>query len=150
MPASKIDIYAEQGVNQFIWLEYYYKKGPQIDLSNFTAEMQVRRSIKDNGVLIFASSGGLTGGGITGEFIVGSTAMPGIPGLGGISLNVSFTGAVGYTGGISIKIDRNTMDNIPSGKHVYDLKLINNLNQSMRFIEGLFEVPAQVTRNNNV
>jgi hypothetical protein len=150
MPASKIDIYAEQGVSQYIWLEYYYKNGPHIDLSNFTGQMQVRRSKRDTGVLIFLSSYGLTGGGITGEFIAGSTLNPGVAGIGGISLNVSFTGGVGFTGGIGIRIDRTTMDNIPGGKHVYDLKLINNINQSMRFIEGVFEVPAQVTRANNV
>jgi hypothetical protein len=148
MPAIKNDIYAEQGANQVIYLEYYYKNGPYIDLSNFTAEMQVRRSVKDTGILIFASTAGLTGGGITGEFIMGSTLTPGIPGIGGISLNVSITGGVGYTGGIKISLDRPTMDNIPGGNHVYDLKLINNLNQSMRFMEGVFVVPRQVTRNN--
>lgn len=148
MPAVKYNIYAEQGADQVIWLEYYYKNGPRIDISNFTAEMQVRRSVKDSGVLIFVSTSGLTGGGLTGEFIAGSTMSPGIPGLGGISMNVSLTGGVGFTGGIRIKIDRPTMDNIPHGKHVYDLKLINNLNQSMRFTEGTFEVPPQVTRTN--
>jgi len=147
MPAIKNDIYAEQGANQVIYLEYYYKNGPYIDLSNFTGEMQVRRSVKDNGVLLFASTSGLTGGGITGEFIIGSTSAPGIPGIGGISLNVSITGGVGYTGGLKISIDRTTMDNIPSGNHVYDLKLINNINQAMRFMEGVFVVPRQVTRS---
>jgi hypothetical protein len=147
MPAVKYNIYAEQGADQVIWLEYYYKNGPRIDISNFTAEMQVRRSFRDTGVLMFASTSGLTGGGITGDFIIGSTMSSGVPGIGGISMNVSLTGGVGFTGGIRIKLDRMTMDNMPAGKHVYDLKLINNLNQAMRFTEGTFEVPAQVTRS---
>jgi hypothetical protein len=79
MPAIKNDIYAEQGANQVIYLEYYYKNGPYIDLYIFTAEMQVRRSVIDTGILIIASTAGLTGGGITGEFIMGSTLTPGIP-----------------------------------------------------------------------
>jgi hypothetical protein len=149
MPAVKLDLYTEQGADQIIWFEYFYKDGPHIDLTNFTGELQVRRSIKDNGVLIYLSNYGLTGGGISAEFIVGSTATPGIPGIGGISMNASVTGG-SYTGGILMKIDRTTMDNIPGGKHVYDFKLINNLNQAMRFTEGVFTVSPQVTRVNNV
>lgn len=142
MPASRYDIYAEQGTTFKLHLDYKYQGGTGIDLSNFTGAMQVRRSTKDDGVLLFFTHIGLTGGGVTGEFLSGY----GIAGIGGISFNTSVSGGTGYTGGILIRADANTMKNIPNGKHFYDFELINSLGEVQRLIEGTFEVSREVTR----
>jgi hypothetical protein len=142
MPASRYDIYAEQGTTFKLHLHYKYSGGTGIDLSNFTGAMQVRRSSKDDKVILFLTNGGITGGGITGEFSIGS----GIAGVGGISFNTSLSGGTGYTGGIFIKADATTMKNAPYGKHFYDLELTNTLGEVIRPIEGTFEVSREITR----
>ena len=142
MPASRYDIYAEQGSTFKLHLHYKYSGGTGIDLSNFTGAMQVRRSSKDDQVILFFTNNGLTGGGITGEFSIGS----GIAGVGGISFNTSISGGTGYTGGIFIKADATSMKNAPYGKHFYDLELTNTLGEVTRLIEGTFEVSREITR----
>ena len=52
MPASRYDIYAEQGSTFKLHLDYKYKGGTGIDLTNFSGSMQVRRSEKDPEVAI--------------------------------------------------------------------------------------------------
>ena len=142
MPASRYDIYAEQGSTFKLHLHYKYSGGTGIDLSNFTGAMQVRRSSKDDQVILFFSNNGVTGGGITGEFNIGS----GIAGIGGISFNTSISGGTGYTGGIFIRADATTMKNTPYGKHFYDLELRNSLGEVQRLIEGSFEISREITR----
>lgn len=142
MPASRYDIYAEQGTTFKLHLDYKYQGGTGIDLSNFSGEMQVRRSSKDNSMILFLTDDGITGGGITGEFSLGG----GVAGIGGISFNTSVVGVTGYTGGILIRIDSNTMKNVPSGKHFYDFEMTNTLGEVMRLIEGSFEVSREITR----
>ena len=142
MPASRYDIYAEQGSTFKLHLHYKYSGGTGIDLSNFTGAMQVRRSSKDDQVILFFSNNGVTGGGITSEFEIGS----GIAGIGGISFNTSISGGTGYTGGIFIRADATTMKNTPYGKHFYDLELTNSLGEVQRLIEGSFEISREITR----
>lgn len=143
MPASRYDIYAEQGATFKIHLHYKYSGGTGIDLSNFTGELQVRKSAKDEKVLLFLSNNGVTGGGITGEFTPG---LDGITGVGGISFNTSIPGNTGYTGGILIRIDATTMKNAPVGRHFYDLELTNTVGEVQRLIEGSFEISREITR----
>jgi hypothetical protein len=135
-------MYAEQGTTFKLHLDYKYKGGTGIDLSNFTGEIQVRRSSKDSGLLLFLSSSGVTGGGITGEF----SNSDGVSGVGGISFNTAIDGSSGYTGGILLKVDSNTMKNVPYGKHFYDFELTNSLGEVQRLIEGSFEVSREITR----
>ena len=143
MPASRYDIYAEQGSTFKLHLDYKYKGGTGIDLSNFTGGMQVRRSEKDAQAVLFLSHLGVTGGGNTGEFTIGTD---GIAGVGGISFNTSTTGATGYTGGIMFRIDNTTMKNVPAGKHFYDFEITNSIGETYRLIEGSFEVSREITR----
>lgn len=143
MPASRYDIYSEQGTTFKLHLDYKYKGGTGIDLTNFTGELQVRKSSKDNAAVLFLSNYGVTGGGITGEFTPGSN---GIAGVGGISFNTSVDGTSGYTGGILLRVDATTMKTVPMGKHFYDLELTNSLGEVMRLIEGSFEVSREITR----
>lgn len=144
MPASRYDIYAEQGTTFKLHLQYNYSGGTGIDLSSFNADLQVRKSLSDNKTLLYLTNYGVTGGGITGLFTPGTD---GIAGIGGISFNTSIDGSnVGATGGILLKIDSNTMKNVPAGKHFYSLELKNNVDEIFRLIEGVFEVPREITR----
>jgi len=144
MAASRYDIYAEQGSTLKLHLWYKYSGGTGINLANFRGEMQVRRSSKDPNVLLYFTNNGVTGGGITGDFSPGTTQ--GVGGVGGISFNTDIYGNSGFTGGIYIRADATTMKNLPYGKHFYDLELTSPVNEVMRFIEGSFEVPREITR----
>lgn len=144
MPASRYDIYAEQGTTFKLHLQYKYSGGTGIDLSAFKADLQVRKSLTDDKVLLYLTNFGVTGGGITGLFTPGTN---GIAGIGGISFNTAIDGSTsGATGGILLKIDSNTMKNVPAGKHFYSLELTNSMDEVFRLIEGVFEVPREITR----
>ena len=68
MTASRYDIQAEQGSTFKLHLQYKYAGGTGIDLSNFKGAMQVRRSSKEEDVVLYLTNSGVTGGGITGIF----------------------------------------------------------------------------------
>jgi hypothetical protein len=142
MPASRYDIRAEQGATFKLHFHYKFSGGTGIDLSTFTGRMQVRRSSRDPQVLLFLTENGVTGGGITGEFDIGG----GIAGVGGISFNTSIYGTSGFTGGIFLRVDADTMTNAPAGKHFYDLELKNSVGEVMRFVEGSFDISREITR----
>lgn len=143
MPASRYDIKAEQGATFKLHFHYKFSGGTGIDIGNFTGRMQVRRSYKDPNVILFLTESGVTGGGITGEFDPG---IDGIAGIGGISFNTSISGTTGFTGGIFLRVDADTMSNVPYGKHFYDLELKNSIGEVMRFVEGSFDVSREITR----
>ena len=145
MPASKYDIYAEQGSTLKLYLQYKTKAGVPIDLSGYTGEMQVRRSISDPKVLLHITNNGVTGGGSTGEFTLDTD---GVAGIGGVLWQVGTTGASGSTGSILIRVDSQTMSQVPHGKHFYDFKVSNTIGEVQRLIEGMFEVNQQVSRPN--
>ncbi len=142
MPASRYDIQAEQGATFKLHFHYKFSGGTGIDIGNFTGRMQVRRSYKDPNVILFLTQNGVTGGGVTGEFDIGG----GIAGVGGISFNTSIAGTPGFTGGIFLRVDADTMTNVPAGKHFYDLELRNTVGEVMRFVEGSFDVSREITR----
>jgi hypothetical protein len=143
MPASKYDIIADQGSTFKLHLHYKTKAGVGINLSGFSGEMQVRRSITDPQAVLKITSSGVWSGGDTGEFTVSSG---GVTGVGGISFGVGVTGASGVTGGILISISDETMSYVPDGKHFYDFKITNTIGETQRLLEGAFEVSPQVTR----
>ena len=143
MPASRYDIKAEQGATFKLHFHYKFSGGTGIDIGNFTGRMQVRRSYKDPNVILFLTQNGVTGGGVTGEFDPG---IDGIAGSGGISFNTSISGTPGFTGGIFLRVDADTMSNVPYGKHFYDLELKNSVGEVMRFVEGSFDVSREITR----
>lgn len=143
MPASRYDIQAEQGATFKLHFFYKFSGGTGIDIGNFTGRMQVRRSYKDPNVILFLTENGVTGGGTTGEFTPG---LGGIAGIGGISFNTSISGSTPFTGGIFLRVDADTMSNVPYGKHFYDLELKNSIGEVMRFVEGSFDVSREITR----
>jgi len=150
MTSAKHDIKVDRGSSFKLFLEYQTSGSTGIDLDGFTAEMQVRRNTKASSILLHFRGNtferGLTGGGSTGEYTLGST-FEGIAGTGGIFLNASSTGSTaGTTGGIFISADNTTMENVPSGKHFYDLELTETDGTVTRIVEGRFDVSADVTR----
>ena len=142
MAASRYDIKAEQGTTFKLHLQYS-TEGDGINLDGLTARMQVRRSYKNPKILLQLDTNGVTGGGSTGEFLLGG----GVFGTGGIILNASTLGVTGTTGGIYISINHLTMSNVPEGRHLYDLEILNTYGEVQRLIEGMFDVPAEITRS---
>ena len=145
MPSSNYDISVDQGSTLRLFVEYQTIGSTGIDLNSYSASMQVRRTYNDTDILLFMTgttlAGGVTGGGSTGEFVLGS----GVSGTGGVLLNRSSTGGSGYTGGIYIDADATTMANIPAGRHLYDLEL--DLDGVItKILKGRFEVHPEITR----
>ena len=142
MPASRYDIYAEQGTTFKLHLLYKHSGGTGIDLSGYNGALQVRRSVSDDKAILYLTNNGVTGGGVTGEFLIG---LNGIRGIGGISFNTAIDGT-GQTGGILMRVDHTTMKNAIPGKHFYDFELQNTVNEVNRLTEGTFEISRNVTR----
>ena len=148
MPAGEHDMFTEQGTSYTLGLTYKDSADAVIDLTTYTARMQVRRSVSDTQALLFLTgntySASLTGGGFTAEFsTTGDTS--GVVGTGGIQVNTSSTGGTGTTGGIYISIDSATMANVPSGKHKYDIEIVAGTTVT-KLLKGTFEVDAEVTK----
>ena len=140
--SANYDIPAEQGSDFSLHIRYLDENGNPIDLTNYAAKMQVRRSYEMDGVLaVFTSSpfGVTVGntGGISGGYV------------GGITMNCSTAGATGFTGGIFLTVTGSGMDNMPIGKFVYDLQILGTTGATgaaTRLIEGRFDCSASVTR----
>ena len=146
MPAGKYDIIAEQGASFKIHFDYLYAGdgGTGIDLSNFTCDMQVRKSPLDEKILMHLSISGLTYGGTTGFYQPG--VITGISGVGGIELNRDAFG-LPSDGGILITANNAVMTNLPPGRHFYDIELTDTVSTNViRLLEGNFEISKEVTR----
>jgi len=147
------DIFTDQGATFTLHLDYQDNNGIGLTLDEYSARMQVRRSAEDPDMLLWITgstadystglptNGGVTGGGTTGEF----TGTGGVAGTGYINMDVSVSGATGHTGGILITVDADTMSNVPSGRHMYDLEIYSGESVT-KLIKGRFEVEAEVTR----
>lgn len=143
MAAGVYNILAEQGTSFSLHLRYSDCAGNYVDLSDYNARMQVRRSSNSDNILLFITDTGVTGGGTTGEFSIGG----GVLGTGGISKNSPISGAGSLTGGLLIEIDPTTMSNCPHGNHFYDLEIVDiNTGAVVRLIEGRFTVDREITR----
>ena len=135
MPARH-DITANQGETLNLHLSYTDSNDSVIDLSSYTAELQVRRTHYSSDKLLHLTGttsgfGGATAG------ITGAT--------GGIYLNRNAGNTGGETGGILIVAGATGTSLVPGGKHLYDLE-INSNGTVTRLIEGRFECPSEVTR----
>jgi len=151
--AGQYDIVTDQGSNFTIHLAYQDDNGVGLTLDSWDARMQVRRSATDQQLILWitgstvdndtgdAWSTAVTGGGSTGEF--GITG--GVTGDGYLKIGVSSSGATGFTGGILINVQADTMANVPHGKHWYDLEIYNGTTVH-KLIRGRFEVEPEITR----
>lgn len=88
-----------------------------VDLSGYSARLQVRAAHYSSDYIVSLSSGS----------------------IGGITLG-------GSAGTIDILIDADTTANFPNGNHVYDLEIISPSEYVDRIIEGSFAVTPEVTR----
>ena len=119
---SNYDIKFYQGDTYKLDFSYTTNANVGINLSNYTGNMQLRRSAYSSTLLAElneAYPSGAFGRGSTGSDFVSGSGITG--GTGGLVLNYS-----GVTGDIHIEIDSTTSGNIPSGKHTYDLQLVND------------------------
>ena len=148
MSAGRYDINAEQGVTFRLHLLYKDMNDTPVDLQNYVGRLHVRKSPDDDQVVLIVDERGVTGGGLTGEFLAsGSSAdFTGVAGSGGVSFNTSLTGAPGVIGGILIDVDSNTMSNVPKGNHSYDFELVAGDSTVQRLISGRFAVDREITR----
>ena len=150
MSAANYDIQVDQGSTFIFNVSYLDTSESVVDLTEYSASMQVRISIFTDKILVSVtgntSGGSVLGGGSTGYFITGTGSNT--IGSGGIYLNASTGGVTGSgsnTGGIYITIDATTMKNVPRGQHFYDLELTNG-SEVTRILEGRFEVGSEITR----
>lgn len=145
MPARH-DITSNQGETLNLHLLYTDSVDASIDLGNYSAEFQVRRSALDGDKLLhlYGSSGGLNYGATAGSTGAGDTSV-GISGGLWLSRNAGNTGD--ETGGIYIFAGATATSLIPSGKHLYDLELRYIPDGTVtRLMEGRFYCPSEVTR----
>jgi hypothetical protein len=125
---AKYDLSINKDSNFNFWIQYLTDGNTAVNLSPYTAQMQIKRYKGEDYPLVFVSTNGLTYG-YTGGFTTG------IAGIGGISLNTNYDNT-SLTGGINIKFDYNTTDSLPIGKYFYDLKLLIGTTYAQRLIEG--------------
>jgi len=151
MASAQYDIYAKQDETLNFHVEYYDTNGNAIDLAGYTARFQVRQNIASQYKLLDATVGGVTGGGLTGEYLEGITmkggltwTSPGVAGTGGIYLNRGETGSV-FTGGIRLNIDYTTMGKVPLGTWVYGFDLVQGATVN-ELLTGRFVVSDKVVR----
>jgi hypothetical protein len=142
MAAGRYDISTDQGATFKLHLRYKDSNSDNVDLTNFDARLQVRRSAEDDQMILWIYEGGVTGPGSTGEFV----ASGGVAGTGGMTMNMSATGGTGHTGGILIEVDADTMSTVPAGNHFYDLELVGSTGTVVRMIQGRFSVDREITR----
>jgi hypothetical protein len=134
---AKYDLSINKGSNFDLWLQYLTDGNTGVNLSPYTAEMQVKRFRGADYPVLFASTSGITYG-YTGGYTTG------IAGVGGVYLNTNYNGS-GITGGIKISIDYTSTDSIPIGKYFYDLKLVIGTTYSQRLVEGRITVEGDVS-----
>lgn len=117
---SNYDIYLYKGNTFKLEFSYTDNLNRGIDLSNYEAKMQIRRSRYDDvlvGELTENYPQGCFGRGLSGDFTSGN----GVTGYtGGLILNYN-----GITGNVYIEIDPETSYAIPVSKNSYDLQLYN-------------------------
>jgi len=134
MSAGKYNIKAEQGIDFSLTMHYEDGSGSAIDLTTYSAKMQVRRSHDDSAILLK-----LTSAGSDDE----STDTNGHIELDGGTDAANSTDNVGK---LVLTISDGIMSTIPAGKHVYDLEITDSSGTRTRLLEGRFEVSREVTR----
>lgn len=118
MPAGSYNIVCDQGATFGLSLTYEDATGAVINLTNYTARMQVRA--KTNSPTTILSLTSAAGGGIT---------------LGGAA------------GTIVISISATSTAALDPGDYVYDLELVHTSTSAVtRLIQGRFRVSGEVTR----
>jgi len=133
---SNYDIYVYRGNTYKLDFCYTDNNNIGIDLSNYEARMQIRKTPDSPYLLAEVTENyptGSFGRGLSGDFVSGSGTTGN---TGGLVLNY-----LGITGDLHVRIDGETTYGIPAGKYNYDLQL-NNLSTGMRttILRGRFQI----------
>jgi hypothetical protein len=135
---ARYDITSNQGETLNLHILYTDSDDNGIDLTSYTAEMKVKRSVLgDDSLLYLTQNGGITAG------LTGSTG--GI--TGGIFLNRNVGNSGSQTGGILLIAGSTATSYVPNGRHQYDLEIrYTPTGETTRIVEGRFENDGEVTR----
>ncbi len=133
--SAKYDISIPQGDTLNLHVLYQDSGSNGIDLTDYTARMQVRRSPESSSYLLYMTSTpvGLTYG------ITGST--------GGIFLNKNKGNTGSETGGVYLFAGPTATSFVPYGRHHYDLELKNTTTGVVKkLIHGSYDTSFEITR----
>jgi hypothetical protein len=119
MTAGIYNATIDQGATWSVTVTYKDSTGAPINLTGYTARMQVRANVTSNTVIATLS----TTAGSEGTITLGGTA-------GTVDLLISATNTAALT----------------TGQYVYDLELVSGGGVVTRLLEGNFKVSAEVTR----
>lgn len=135
--AVTYDITADQGANLHLSFRWRQPRtvdqvtdgepGTPVDLTGYTARMQVRRTLDAPEVLLE-----LTTSGTTARIVLGAVTPDDTP--------------VPASGIVTLWVEATPMESIPAGSFVYDLEMVSPSGFVTRFVEGKLKVLAEVTR----
>lgn len=115
MQPAKYNFKVKQG-STFNRTLVYKNNGSAVNITGYTARMQVRKSVTDSGILASLTTE-------TGEIVLGGTA-----------------------GTISLTLSATIMAGIVAGSWVYDLEIVSGSGFVYPILEGKFVVTPEVTR----
>lgn len=130
MGSAYYNITAQKDSTFELQMEYQTDENAPIDLSPFSARFHVRPSEQSELKYIEVGVGGVTSSGVSGT--------------GGIFLN-SGEGGEGFTGGLRILVDADSMGRIPEGSWHYSLELAVGVTTE-EIMQGRFVVLPKVAR----
>lgn len=117
MPAAKYDFEIEQGASFALAFVYKDSSGGPVNLTGYTARMQIRASVSASGVLLDLNTD-------NGRLVLSHAA-----------------------GRVAIELDPATTAAFAWRKGVYDLELVSPSGGVVRLVEGQITVSREVTRN---
>jgi hypothetical protein len=142
MTIAQKDIEVSQGETTALFFKQIDSYGNGIDLTGQKAIFAIKRYPTRNKLMLLVTDTAVINGGELGEF-----TTSGYAGSGNTVVNQD-TNAASVTGGISIFVDKDSMSRIPSGRHFYELSLINGSFVD-RVFEGRVDVRAQFVAISN-
>ena len=143
MASAYYDINAQEYSTFNFHVEYYDDNNNAVDLTGYTARLQVRPYTESSIKYLDISTSGVTHGGSTGA-IYGTTSGVGVSGSGGIFLNRGETGGV-FTGGIRISVDSTSVGYVRAGAWKYSLDLTKGATTD-ELMYGRFVVAPKTSR----
>lgn len=136
MTIKQKDIEVSQGETTSLFFKEIDSYGNGLDLTGDKAIFAIKRYPTSNKLMLLVTDTSVIHGGSLGEF-----TTIGYVGSGNTVVNQDTLGN-SLTGGVSVFVDKNSMSRIPSGRHFYELSLLNG-GIVDRIFEGRVDVRAQ-------
>lgn len=137
--AARYDLKVDQGSTFRFLFTYEDNEGNSVDLSNYSIEMQIRRSIEDDKLVCLLNENWPSGcifAGLSGEFEKGN----GTTGYtGGIILNYN-----GVTGQVFVEIDSESSFSFNKPKLFYDLEIRGSDDYLERVLHGTINISRTI------